>query len=86
MTAVIVRSRPCPLCDAPAGQPCQPKPAGDHLARYLDSFTAGKLTRAYLAMVLGELVVIDEYAVIPAQRCPVTESPGLRVAGGTDAS
>lgn len=60
------RGRACPLCEAPAGEPCQPKPAADHLARYLDAYTAGQLTRAYMAKVLGELVVIDEYAVIPA--------------------
>lgn len=58
------RCRTCPLCEAPAGEPCQPKPEGDHLARYLGAFTAGQLTRAYLAMVLGELVVIDTCAVI----------------------
>lgn len=60
------RGRACPLCGTPAGEPCQPKPSADHLARYLDAYTAGQVTRAYLAMVLGELVVIDEYAVIPA--------------------
>jgi hypothetical protein len=50
------RTHQCPLCEAPVGVPCQAKPQGDHLARYLDTGTAGKLTRAYLAMVLGELV------------------------------
>jgi hypothetical protein len=69
------RSRTCPLCDTPAGRPCQPKPSGDHLARYLDAYTAGHLTRAYMARVLGELVVIDGCAVItgsvaePEPRC-----------------
>jgi hypothetical protein len=64
-----VCARPCPLCDTPEGQPCQPKPAGDHLARYLDAYTAGQLTKAYMAMVVGELVTIDTCAVItvPAQ-------------------
>jgi hypothetical protein len=67
--APSVRTRACPLCDTPAGQPCQPKPSGDHLARYLDSYTAGRITKAYMAVVLGELVVIDGCAVItvPAQ-------------------
>lgn len=64
MTAPAVRTRQCPLCEAPAGQPCQPKPEGDHLARYLDAFTAGYLTRAYLAMVLGELVVVDACVIV----------------------
>lgn len=59
MTApATVRGRACPLCGTPAGEPCQPKPAADHLARYLDSYTAGQLTHAYMAMTLGELVVI----------------------------
>ena len=59
------RGRLCPLCDAPPGEPCQLKPAGDHLARYLDAYTAGKLSRTYLAMVLAELVVIADAAIIP---------------------
>jgi hypothetical protein len=64
-----VRDRACPLCDAPAGEPCQPKPAGDHLARYLDAYTAGQLSKPYMARTLGELVVIDTAStVIPAQR------------------
>lgn len=66
---LAVRARECPLCQAPAGEPCQTRPEGDHLARYLDAATAGKLTRAYMLKVLGELVVIDTCAVItvPAQ-------------------
>ena len=69
LPGLVVRARECPLCEAPAGEPCQPKPAGDHLARYLDAATAGQLTRAYMLMVLGELVVIDTCAVVtvPAQ-------------------
>ena len=68
--AATVRARTCPLCQTPPGEPCQPKPAGDHLARYLDAYTAGQLTKAYMARVLGELVVVDACAVItiPAQR------------------
>jgi hypothetical protein len=60
----VVRARPCPLCDTPAGQPCQDKPPADHLARFLESYIAGQLTKAYLAMVLGELVVIEACVVI----------------------
>jgi hypothetical protein len=59
-----VRYRPCPLCGTPAAVPCQPKPAADHLARWLDAYTAGKLTKAYMARVLGGLVVIDACAVV----------------------
>jgi hypothetical protein len=67
--STAVRARQCPLCQTPPGEPCQPKPAGDHLARYLDAATAGRLTRAYMLTVLAELVVIDTCAVItvPAQ-------------------
>ena len=59
------RARKCPLCDASPGEPCQAKPAGDHLARYLDAYTAGQCSRAYLTMVLAELVVIAPSVVIP---------------------
>ena len=62
-----VRGRACPLCEAPAAEACQPRPAGDHLARYLDAYTAGHLSKTYMAMTLGELVVIDASAVVPAQ-------------------
>jgi hypothetical protein len=58
------RGRRCPLCAAVPNRPCQAAPPADHLARYLDAFTAGQLTRAYMAMVLGELVVIHHAAII----------------------
>ena len=66
------RARKCPLCDASPGEPCQAKPAGDHLARYLDAYTAGQLTRPYMARTVGELVVVDTCAVITAgaPACP----------------
>ena len=63
-TVAVMRGRACPLCEAAPGEPCQPKPAADHLARYLDAYTAGHLARRDMAMVLGELVVIDVCAVI----------------------
>ena len=59
------RARCCPLCQAAPSIPCQAAPAADHLARYLDALTAGQLTRAYMAMTLGELVVIHHAAMIP---------------------
>jgi hypothetical protein len=70
ITSPAVRGRACPLCDAPAGEPCQPKPAADHLARWLGAYTAGALSKAYMAAVVGELVVVDVCAVIPGQRQP----------------
>jgi hypothetical protein len=45
--------------------PCRRKPAGDHLAQYLDAYTAGQLTREYTRAVVGELVVIDRAAIVP---------------------
>jgi len=63
-TVTAARGRGCPLCQASPGEPCQLKPAGDHLARYLDAYTAGQLTRVYMAMVLGELVVLDDCAIV----------------------
>jgi hypothetical protein len=62
-----VRERECLLCGTLAGQPCQAKPEGDHLARYMDTYTAGQLTKAYMAMVLGELVIIDTCVVVTAR-------------------
>jgi hypothetical protein len=62
--AQAARARQCPLCETPPGVPCQPKPTGDHLARYLDAYTAGQLTRAYMRAVVGELVVIDRAVII----------------------
>jgi hypothetical protein len=62
--AQAARARRCPLCPAPPRAPCQAKPPGDHLARYLDAYTAGQLTRAYMAAVVGELVVITRAAIV----------------------
>jgi hypothetical protein len=59
------RARRCPLCETSPGIPCQAKPEGDHLARYLDAYTAGQLTREYMRRVVGELVVITRCQVIP---------------------
>jgi hypothetical protein len=74
VTGPAVRTRRCPLCEAPAGEVCQPRPSGDHLARYLDAYTAGQLTKAYMRLVLGELVVIDVCAVIePGQAGPLEQ-------------
>ena len=64
--AEVARARRCALCETPPGQPCQAKPPGMHLARFLDAYVAGKLSRAYLAAVVGELVVIDRAVMIPA--------------------
>ena len=62
--AQAARARRCPLCRTAPGTPCEAKPAGDHLARYLDAYVAGKLSRAYLRAVVGELVVIDRCVIV----------------------
>ena len=41
--AQAARARCCPLCQSAPGTPCQRKPPGDHLARFLDAYTAGQL-------------------------------------------
>ncbi len=61
------RARQCPLCWAQPGTPCQRKPAGDHLARYLDAYTAGQLTREYMTTVLAELVVIARWRIVRSE-------------------
>jgi hypothetical protein len=63
--AQAARARQCALCQSPPGTPCQSKPAGDHLARYLDAYTAGRLPREYIAAVLDELVVIARWRIVP---------------------
>jgi hypothetical protein len=62
--AQAARARQCPLCESAPGAPCQRKPSGDHLARYLDAYTAGQFTREYMAAVLGELVIIATWRVV----------------------
>ena len=59
------RGRQCPLCEAAPGAACQAEPSGDHLARYLDAYTAGQLTREFMAAVLGELVVVASWRIVP---------------------
>jgi hypothetical protein len=64
--ALAARARRCPLCGRRPGRPCQRKPPGDHLARYLDAYTAGELTLAYMAAVVGEMVVINCQQIVRA--------------------
>ena len=59
------RARWCPLCEAQPGTACRLIPSGDHLARYLDAYTAGQLTRDFMAAVLGELVVVASWRIVP---------------------
>ena len=74
LAADAARGHRCPLCATSAGQPCQPKPAGDHLARYLDAYTAGQVSRGYMTLVLGDLIVIDACAVITAPQPALAEA------------
>ena len=68
------RGRQWPLCDVPPGEPCQ---LSHHLARYLDAYTAGQLTKAYMAAVVGELVEIDVSTIVTA------EAPACHYCGRT---
>ena len=72
--AQAARAR-CALCEKPPGVPCQAKPEADHLARFLDAYIAGRLSRAYLAAVVGKLVVIDRAVMIPAATVPAPRPP-----------
>ena len=85
--AQAARARQCPLCPARPGVPCQAKPAGDHLARYLDAYTAGALSRAYMAAVVGELVVITRWRSRVASQSMASKRPAVSPThGGAAAS
>ncbi len=60
--AAAVRRQPCHLCRAVPGQECTA--AGDHLARWLAAYTAGRITRAQLTDVIAGLVVVTRWQVI----------------------
>ena len=55
-----------PTVPGAARRPMPGQPEADHLARYRDAYVAGKLSRAYLRAVVGELVVIDRCVMILA--------------------
>jgi hypothetical protein len=59
-----VRKTPCTLCSAVAGTPCQRQPAADHLARWLTAYTAGKVTRAELAEVFAQVVILTKWQIV----------------------
>ncbi len=61
------RAHKCPLCGRRPGVPCQRKPQGDHLARYLDACTAGQLTREYMTAVPADLVVIARWRIVRSE-------------------
>ena len=61
-----VRWAACPLCGAAAGQPCQGAPArADHLFRWLDAYSAARITRDQLTAEIVRLVVVTKWCVIP---------------------
>jgi len=57
-TAANVRLLRCSQCSTGPGVPCQRDPRADHLARWLDSFRAGHITRAHLVAAIGGMVVL----------------------------
>ncbi len=64
--AQVVRQQPCSRCGAPRNVACQASPPADHVARWLDTFTARLITRADVTEVLMRLVVLTEWALVPA--------------------
>ena len=59
-----VRWAACPLCGARAYGPCQLKPAGDHLARWLAAYAARRITRDQITAEVVRLVVVTKWCVI----------------------
>ena len=51
----VARARECPLCQAASGTPCQPKPEGDHLARY----RAGRILAARMVAASSRPVPVS---------------------------
>ena len=64
--AQVVRNEPCSRCGEPAGTACQTQPSADHARRWLDAYTAGLITRDQVADVITDLVVLTEWALVPA--------------------
>lgn len=64
--AQVVRQQACSRCGAPRNVACQASPPADHVARWLDTFTARLITRADVTEVLMRLVVLTDWALIPA--------------------
>jgi hypothetical protein len=68
-----VRAGNCPLCTAPAGAWCSPSPASDHLARWLDAYRAGRISRDDLKTAISGLTVITTAQLItPETPAPAT--------------
>lgn len=60
--AEAVRLIPCPVCHAAPGLACLT--AGDHMARYVDAYTAGLVDREVMARVFSVVLVITRGAVV----------------------
>ena len=67
----VVRGQVCLLCQAPPDVRCTS--GGDHLRRWLDSYTLGLVTRADIAEVICGLVFITKWRVVPDR---VATAPG----------
>ena len=63
-----VRLGSCPLCGARPYHVCQVSPPGDHLARHLAAFDAGRVSRDDVKTAIGALVVISPAAIVPEGR------------------
>jgi hypothetical protein len=60
------RMLPCSLCWAASGTPCQQSPEADHLARYLDAYANGKISRKDMTAVFAAAEVITAYRLVTA--------------------
>ena len=59
-----VRHGACPLCGARAYNPCQVRPAADHLARWLAAYSGRRITRDQLTAEVVRLVVVTKWCVV----------------------
>jgi hypothetical protein len=58
------RVLPCPLCWAASGTPCQRDPEADHLARYLDAYANGAISRRDMAAVFDAAEIISKWRLV----------------------
>lgn len=59
-----VRRLRCRLCGAPPLEVCQRRPRADHMQRWLDAYQAGRVSKADVAKVFSEVVVITTWQVV----------------------
>lgn len=63
--AVQVRRTRCTLCGAPPLEICQRSPRADHLQRWIDAYQAGRVGKAELGEIFGQVVVLTRWQIVP---------------------